>query len=233
MKQLLSAVKFDWEVVDTLNSILRPFRAFEPAFKEFSQLKEVDKAGFLPHYTTSAECLKEDVRGVAPGRILTEHYRNNWRAIKERFKDHITKFPVEDETKSTFNEALKAHDLGLYRAVTRMLFPEIERVYRAELKNGVFTGLTGLRSLREDVLDCTALELSHYTPIFNYYLLEKLIEHVYSRVESDDGLVKIRLDPVPDRHAAMHGLIVYSSLQSSINMIIMAEFFFQLFTRLN
>ena len=34
-------------------------------------------------------------------------------------------------------------------------------------------------------------------------------------------------EPVPNRHAAVHGLAVYSSMQSSLNAIFMADFIFQ------
>ena len=40
---------------------------------------------------------------------------------------------VDDEAKTTFGEALNAHEAGFYRSVCRVLMPEIERVSRVEL----------------------------------------------------------------------------------------------------
>ncbi len=34
-------------------------------------------------------------------------------------------------------------------------------------------------------------------------------------------------DPVPNRHAAVHGLVSYSSMQNSLNTIFMADYIFQ------
>ena len=42
---------------------------------------------------------------------------------------------------------------------------------------------------------------------------------VYTNVFTKESLEIVRQDPVPNRHAAMHGLVVYSTPQNSLNMI--------------
>ena len=39
-------------------------------------------------------------------------------------------------------------------------------------------------------------------------------------------------DPIPNRHAALHGLVIYSSMQNSLNSIFMTEFIFQVISAL-
>jgi hypothetical protein len=39
---------------------------------------------------------------------------------------------------------------------------------------------------------------------------------------------QLQLDPVPNRHTAIHGIVVYSSFWNSLNVIVMTDFAFQL-----
>jgi hypothetical protein len=43
---------------------------------------------------------------------------------------------------------------------------------------------------------------------------------------------KLESDPVPNRHAAIHGLIVYNSFWHSLNVIFMTDYAFQVVTAL-
>ena len=43
-----------------------------------------------------------------------------------------------------------------------------------------------------------------------------------------DEMGKCETDPVPNRHAVIHGLISYSTAQNSINTLIMVDFMFHL-----
>ena len=48
--------------------------------------------------------------------------------------------------------------------------------------------------------------------------------HLYSNVKAPQRLSEVEADPVPNRHAALHGLVVYASAQASLNALIMAEY---------
>ena len=57
-----------------------------------------------------------------------------------------------------------------------------------------------------------------------------LINHLYEQVNDINRQQFINL-PIPNRHAAIHGLIVYSSMKNSFNTIIMADYIFQIVTQ--
>ena len=136
--------------------------------------------------------------------------------------------PIGEESKLTFREALEAHESGLYRSVCRVLLPEIERLVRVELKSdqvGRINVEKVFRSLADD------REMSYEQillgDIYNHDLLRQLMHHLYKRVE-DKNRHEFIDDPVPNRHAAIHGLVTYSTEQNSLNTIFMADYIFRL-----
>jgi hypothetical protein len=55
----------------------------------------------------------------------------------------------------------------------------------------------------------------------------KLVEHLYVNVYTEEELQKVARDAVPNRHAALHGLVPYKTFQNSMNVLIMGDFMFQ------
>ena len=113
-------------------------------FKKWDFSDEVlGKAGWLPHYTTPfdgiAECGKDD---KAVQSQLLDYYENNWQNVRSEIEMHLSGYKIDSEAKATLREALDAHEAGLYRCVCRVLFPEIERVFRTELFNGKIGHIT-------------------------------------------------------------------------------------------
>lgn len=210
----------------SLATIAEPLNSsFGKMFKAWARHRRVDDAGWLPHYTTPFDDIPVDADKAAVSAFLEAYYRENWLKIAGQFEEQIDGLPVDELAKAAFREAIAAHGQGQYRAVTRMLFPEIERVYRAELMEGKLKGLTGLGDLRGAIPELPA---SLFGPLDDpgVQLVRRLLDHLYRRVESDAEVAAIIDDPVPNRHASIHGIIVYASANSSINMLIMAEFLF-------
>ena len=58
-------------------------------------------------------------------------------------------------------------------------------------------------------------------------LFGRLFEHLYETVNKENKSVFVE-DDVPNRHAAIHGLVSYSTHKHSVNMIIIADYFFQI-----
>ena len=48
------------------------------------------------------------------------------------------------------------------------------------------------------------------------------------RPVAEEDLQRLEQDPVPNRHAAMHGYVSYSSPQNSLNAIFVADYMFRL-----
>ena len=57
--------------------------------------------------------------------------------------------------------------------------------------------------------------------------LDERMFGLFRRVDEGD-LQRVGQDPVPNRHAAMHGFVSYSSPQNSLNAIFVADYMFRL-----
>ncbi|MNY00963.1 hypothetical protein D3C86_1334740 [compost metagenome] len=101
-----------------------------------------------------------------------------------------------------------------------MLFPEIERLVRPDLIPAPDAGLRGVR-IASDQLGLSNL---HRSGFLSLRLYDTFTRHMYARAKTEEERARILADPVPNRHASLHGIVVYNSVQSSINALIMAEF---------
>ena len=138
----------------------------------------------------------------------------------------LTTCALDDEAKATFREALAAHEAGFYRSVCRLLFPEIERVARRELhKDCVEARITSQTRLR-DLAGSLPISVVGAAGVCGMNLYRRLSSHLYVAVLDDDARRRFAEDPVPNRHAVVHGLVEYSSMQNSLNAIFMTEFLF-------
>ena len=59
-------------------------------------------------------------------------------------------------------------------------------------------------------------------------MLQRLRTHAYERVITADELARFERDPVPNRHAAMHGRVAYSTRKHSMNMLILTDYVFRI-----
>jgi hypothetical protein len=135
---------------------------------------------------------------------------------------------VDDEAKAAFREALDAHTVGMYRCVCRLLFPEIERVARLEIYDGrVGKRMTSQHDLRKLAGRLTpgALEPIGF---LNLNLFKKLQGHLYDDIKTEEHRVRCEADAVPNRHAALHGFVVYATMQNSLNTIFMTDYILQI-----
>jgi hypothetical protein len=63
--------------------------------------------------------------------------------------------------------------------------------------------------------------------VYGLNLFRRLTKHLYENVRTEPDRQRFAQDPVPNRHAAVHGLVIYSSMQNSLNTIFMADYIFQ------
>lgn len=213
-------------------------------FKDISahieQSKRIEASGWLPHYTTPFALIREEMTAAEISTVIEQHYRENWHEAESAFLTRLEASELDDEAKATFKEALASHRHGLYRSVPRTLFPEIERVACAELyegsrkyrkegaKNGkpLELGITSLPDFAETV---GQLPVGHVlTTDYGYALYIKLEKHLYRTVKRPDEIAKAAADAVPNRHASLHGIVTYSTMQNSVNALIMTDLIFHL-----
>lgn len=219
-------------------------RVMEPFLEMTSQVREnfrraqlLERAGWLPHVTTPFQMIKTFEGEAAEFSPLVEsYYRDNWKEVREILVARITSYQIDEEAKAAFDEALNAHEHGLYRAVCRLLLPEIERVARVELNGGALGDVLDASGKRMPLLAYlqevvgNELSLSEMEPngFFALQLFGRLTEHLYIRVRDEEQVRRMEADTVPNRHAAIHGLVVYRTFKSSVNTIFMTDYIFQM-----
>jgi len=190
--------------------------------------RPLENAGWLPHYTTPFDIveLRHTDTTLLQDELL-KYYKENWQNVRQKIETQLAGYDLDEESKATFREALDAHEGGLYRSVCRVLFPEIERIARRELHGGKIqkhiASQSCLRNLAGQMVP-TALDLPEY---YVLVLFKQLNAHVYQSIANSNDLKLFEQDPVPNRHAAMHGLINYRSTQNSLNMLFLADYIVQ------
>lgn len=203
-------------------------RSISPVAEDFQRLesrcKRLEEAGWLPHSTSPWHLLdNEELNGDQLNEAVQAYYVDNWQSVRASITEVISNLKIDLEAKDTFREALCAHEAGLFRCVARTLFPEIERVSRIEIYDGAMTNMASLQKLQTAVGQLTPSDLAR-DGISGVRLYSKLVHHLYISTRTPDCLEAMAAEPVPNRHAAIHGYVSYNTFRSSINAIIISEY---------
>lgn len=195
-------------------------------------IDSVSATGWLPYHSVPIQYV-EECDGNTPllERRLSIFYKANWDNIRQDIESRLDAYRVSEETRATFREALSAHEMGHYRCVCRVLFPEIDRTFRAHFFDDQARRISSKKMIKE-LTDRGSLEDFMPREAYGWVLFGRLIEHLYENVD-DGNRKKFGQDFVPNRHASLHGLIPYSTHKHSVNMIIMADYIFQILTSTN
>ncbi|MDR6954161.1 hypothetical protein J2X65_003529 [Ancylobacter sp. 3268] len=214
--------------ITPFTNILRNIsRAVEGFNKAIARSDQVILSGWLPHATTPD--FEESVF-LDPAILdlrLEEFYRDNWIAVRHTLLSSVSKHNIDDEAKATFEEAINCHEAGFYRSVPRLIFPELERLGRITWHKKDEPGkmISSLHELQRSSGEVIA-EYADGGGMFTYGLIEKLTNHMYKKLKTKESIEAISRDPVPNRHACIHGIVTYSTMKSSVNALIMADFAF-------
>ena len=224
-------------------------QAVEPFLKRWDAAEDLIARGWVPNSTTPFGLVEECADdAVKLQRLLIAHYSDNWRDVRERLGASVSSRDIDDEAKAVFREALDAHEHGRYRCVVRLLFPEFERVFRQALFEGKAGQIKHGRLIEELTGGNEWIAVSDFlfagiqdVALYNYLTGgarrprasgDRSSGHasghtsgLYITVDNYN-LDHVRLNPVPTRHAVVHGLAVYSSQQSSLNAIFIADYVF-------
>ena len=187
-----------------------------------------DEAGWLPHHSTPLDRVKQCAGdSEAVHLFLSAYYEERWPNVRRDIEDRLTGYRLDAEAKAAFREALEAHGASLYRCVCRLLFPEIERVTRRELHGDSMERITSQKALRDLAarLPASVMEPGGFLGL---NLFDRLSNHVYEAASDEEARQRLARDPIPNRHAAVHGLVVYSTMQNSLNAIFITDYIFQL-----
>lgn len=183
--------------------------------------KRLRRIGWLPHHTTPFKLVLETERDKLTGR-LEEYYGHEWDQVTHSILARLDCYEIDPEAKATFHEALDAHGHRFYRSSCRVLFPEIERVLWMEMHGGDWKKRTTSQKEFIALLKRYPAGITLTVP-WAYELYRKLSAHIYEEITERN---QRRFASIPNRHAAVHGRIIYSSFKHSMNTIIMADYVF-------
>lgn len=214
--------------------IQEQFRSLAPMLEQFAKhearCKRLEKAGWLPHPASPWHLLDdEELCGEKLNEAVASYYLENWPSVRTSIDDAIAGYTIDAEAKATFGEALAAHEAGLYRCVARTLFPEIERVSRAEIHGGAMDKIASQPKLQEAISNLCPSDIAR-DGISGMRLYNKLVDHLYVSMPTPERVEAIAAEPVPNRHAAVHGFVAYNTLCHSMNALIIAEYLFHAIT---
>lgn len=203
------------------------YEYFEEYHLSKQQCELLIKSGWVPHYTTPFENLEKNKGNLS--QFIENHYKNHWQDTKKIIQNKIEFYEIDDEAKMTTLQSLEIHEAQFYKAVPRVLFPEIERVVRNKFrhKNNFFNGIASLPDLRNNIENISITDIER-DKLFTFTLLEMLEDHFYKRCKTFSVLEEIKKDPIPNRHATIHGYAPYCNFQNSLNSIFIADFIFYL-----
>lgn len=229
-----SATMFAQTFAPALESFRKSAELFKPIFEEFyrreAEARRIEGAGLLPHWTTPFEELEDpELADEEVAHILKRHYVEGWPAVRAAFAERVAEYDIDDDAKAAFIEALDSHGAGHFRSTVAFLFNEIERVVRHELYGGTPGGIASLPKLHDLAGDMYPTDIKP-NGAAGMRLFRRLVDHLYVQVKTDEDVARMKADPVPNRHAATHGLVIYNSRQNSLNTIIMTDYVFQVIT---
>ena len=206
-----------------LVSLMMPYLA--PMAKQMELVDALNDTGWLPFDHAPYHCMERSDGDTARlDACMSSYYREHWSEIRQSFEENLDRYHVDDETKATFREALRAHEAGLYRCVVRSLFPEIERVLRSRMPT---PDHMGSKQLLQTLVETRSLEEIAEGTFFGPLILGRSYQHIYGQVDRNNT-AEVEKDPLPNRHAAVHGMIAYASHKHSMNMLVMTDSIFRI-----
>ena len=197
-----------------------------PVFKKYQTfVKSVNETGWLPYYSVPIHYVEE-----CDGNIdllenrLSNYYTTHWDEIRRDIESRLESYHVSEETRETFREALSVHEGKNYRCVSAALFSVIDNELRVHFCGDLTARITYPAIIEK--LNYHALQGDLIARQVNvWFVFDRLVNHVYKTV-NDGNRKEYEQDFTPNRHAAVHGLVSYSTHKHSMNMIIMAGFHF-------
>ena len=194
-------------------------------FREAARLEE---AGWFPHNTFPGHLLSSTDGDSSADEVVLNYYQDNWATVKQEIEQELSACNVDSDAKEMLREALIAHEHKLHRLVPTSLFPAIERAVRDCLCGNKLGNIEVNEQLEDSIAHMPLSMLPGGALGFVGFTL--LSHHLYENVYTDAARNRFEDASVPNRHAAIHGLVTYSSEKSSLNAIFIAIYVFRVLT---
>ena len=222
------------EGLSRFNKAVQPFlEAIAPYIRAFVRYQKfidsVGVTGWLPYHTLSLSYVEQCGHDAALlDRQILLYYTEHWSSIRHDIEKRLESYNISDATRDTFREGMDAHEIGHYRCVCSALFPVIDREFRIHFFEDSAGAISSKRMLEQLT---NRGSIGDFMPrvAYGWMLFPRLVHHLYEPID-DSNKLKYEQDYVPNRHAVSHGLLSYSTHKHSMNMIIMTDYIFQLFT---
>ena len=206
---------------------LRSYKIFD-SLALFREGAKLERTGWFPHSTFPTHLLTQDYDDTYFDEAVLTYYRVNWAIVRQTIEEELSQCHVDEDAKEALHQALIAHEEGLYRLVPPSLFPVIERAVRVCLY-GDRIGNVSVKKQLENYLGDLPLSVLPYGAL-GFFGYSQLSHHLYEGIHTDSARQRFLVAPVPNRHATIHGLVVYSSEKSSLNTIFVAMYVFRVLT---
>lgn len=188
--------------------------------------RQFSSSGWLPYYSELVERVEgHSGDALALDKMISAYYRAHWMEIRKDIEGRMETYEIDGEAKETLHEVFSAHEAESYRSVCRTLFPEMERLIKRNFFNDV--GHIRTAQMTRKLAEHLAEEQTLSRQVLCLVTIGHHVEHMYAQVD-DGNRDRFEQNGIPNRHAALHGLVSYSTHKHSMNMIIMADYLFQL-----
>ena len=206
---------------------LRSYKIFD-SLALFREGAKLERTGWFPHSTFPTHLLTQDYDDTYFDEAVLTYYRVNWAIVRQTIEEELSQCHVDEDAKEALHQALIAHEEGLYRLVPPSLFPVIERAVRVCLCGDRIGNVSVEKQLENYLGDLPLSSLPYGT--LGFFGYSQLSHHLYENIHTDSARQRFLVAPVPNRHATIHGLVVYSSEKSSLNTIFVAMYVFRALT---
>ena len=203
-------------------------RRFTETLAPFRVKAQFEESEWFPHSTFPRQLLEGICNHEYSDEIVLAYYRRNWSTVSQVIEKELSECHVDRDAKEAVRQALIAHEQGLFQLVPSSLFTAIERAVRVCLHGDKVCSISVKKRLVNLV---GALPLSVLPDgLLAFVGFTQLSHHVYENIHTDDIRERFLDASIPNRHAAIHGLVIYSSEKSSLNAIFVAMYVFQILT---
>lgn len=194
--------------------------------RDEERCEAIEATGWMAHPSSPFRLVEEnELAGDYLVQAVEDYYREEWDAVAAGMQSRVEACLIDEEAKATFAEALAAHGAGFFRCAPRLLFPELERVARKELHGGAMNKMASQLGLQEAVGSLTPMQMA-WSGTAGLRFYRKLTEHMYANLRDEDAVRSIATDPVPNRHATVHGYVSYAAANASFNAMAGTEYLF-------
>ena len=184
--------------------------------------------GWIVHRSLPTSLLEDTSEEDLDEAILT-HYREQWSQVRIDIELATKRCLIDEDSKETMHQALTAHEHKLYRLVPRAMVTEIDRATRVQLhKKIVDTGLNVKKTILNELDELPVSSFYDFRSTLIQY--EIIANHLYEQIPDDNKRSQVAESAIPNRHAAVHGLVPYATEKSSLNSLFLADFVFGVIT---